>query len=378
MFSRVAVAAVILAAALQAHGAVVIKSLQPVREIPFSLTDSVVFERLAYARDAAFDYLGTPEGLHRVPRLASSAPLERIAFPGEMINAIAFDDSGAMYVAKGYSWYAVWQEHTLMRSRDGGATFTPVDAGLHDCVVETECGYLVPEEISFAPGRMFVSAGGNVLVTADEGANYKVLVGATSDGKPAAQTCPVTFERVGQRLIYGGECPLDFGYVRAGSLRGDFLEWQSLPETITPPQMQNRNVQFIEELSGGAIYAGIEGALMKSTDGGRTFDYVIYYPLSAPDRYPYISEIVESSRHPGLLLAGGFDKKNQVAYLAYSPDNGASWNDISGLVADASNVGLLAEDADGRLLVGTFVRDRFVISEVQLSETQGKRRSARR
>lgn len=331
---------------------------------------------IAYARDDQFEYLATPNGLYRAPRLANG-PLQLIAFAGESVNAVAVDADGDLYAGRGLPFFAVWPEKTLLRSRDHGATFEAISEGLHDCIVETECGYLVPDQISFAPGRLFVSAGGNVLASADEGASWSILVGVSSDGKPASQTCPSTYERIGEQLLVGGECPLDDGYIRGGTLRADLLGWASEPHDVVTPELENRNVQFIRDLGDGVVYAGIEGALLKSTDGGISFRFVIHYPIEATDRYPYITHLVRSSRHPSLLVVSGFDKANLAGYLAYSPDNGESWTDVSALVAGSTNVAFISEDADGRLLVGAHDGETLKLAEL-VTEDVKKRRSVRR
>ncbi|HUP61119.1 MAG TPA: hypothetical protein VNA69_11935 [Thermoanaerobaculia bacterium] len=349
--------------------ATVVTSLHPLREIAMDAGTNI--PQLAYARDDRFEYLGTPRGLYRSERIAS-APLEVIAWSGESVNALAVDDDGALYLSKGLENFALWPEHTLVRSRDRGVTFENVDAGLFSCIVPSECGYLVPRRITFAPDRIFASAGGNVVVTADDGATWNVLAGATSDGKPAAQTCPAIHERIGERLLFGGECPLDFGYLALGTLRPDLLGWSAGPVRLTAPEMENRNVQFIRDAGNGVVFAGVEGALLKSTDGGESFRYVIHFDLEAT-RYPYISQFVIT---PRIVVAGGFDKAKEVAYLAYSADRGESWIDLSAHVANASMVSMLAEDGDGRVLVATFEGEKFVISELVLARL-GRRRSVR-
>ena len=330
--------------------------------------------QLAYARDDRFEYLGTPNGLYRAERIANG-PLQLIAFGGEAVNAMAIEP-GALYVSRGLLNFAGWPQETLLRSRDDGATFEAIASGLRDCITPNDCGYLIPRQITLGPERIFLSAGGNVLVSADDGATWNVLFGLTNNGKPTAQVCPVTYERIGERLIYGGECPLDVGYISAGTLRSDFLGWENEPSRVVTPEIENRNVQFIRDFGDGVVYAGIEGALLVSTDNGSTFDFALHYPLSGADAYPYITQIVASSRHPGLMLIGGFNKANGKAWLASSPDAGKTWADISSLVANASIVSLIAEDADGRLLVGTYEGDRFVISNAVVGEYR-KRRAVR-
>ena len=349
--------------------ALVVTSLRPIREIPVVPQTDVPL--ISYARDAEYEYLGMPDGLYRSPRVATM-PLERIAFAGETVNAVAVDGE-TLYVSRGLPHFALWPEHTLLRSDDHGVTFQPADEGLRACNAPSECGFLIPRQLSFAPERLFAGAGGNVLVSGDGGATFKVLVGVTDEGKPAPQTCSTTFERIGERMLTGGECPLDFGYLAVGTLDFDLLGWSSEPERLTSPDMENRNVQFIRDFGDGVVFAGIEGALMKSTDNGTTFRYVLHYDISDTEKYPYIGQMASNG---AVLIAGGFDKANQRGWLAYSTDEGESWTDISHLVADSEIVSLLAKDADGRLFVFTYGDGRLRISEV-VTGTVPKKRSVR-
>ena len=350
----------------------VIKSLQPLQELPIEAGSDV--PAYSYARDELFEYLATPDGLYRSSRLATTPP-QLIAFAGEPIHAVAVHE-GVVYSAKGgVNEAGTSPEHTLVRSTDHGLTFTNIDSGLLDCALPP-CEYLVPTRIAFGPDRIYVNAGGNVLASDDAGASWHQLYGLQHQGKPTAQICPVKFTVSGNRMLLGGECPLDMAWLRRGTLGSDLLTWAEEPRAVTAPEMENRNVQFIRILAEGVVFAGIEGALMKSTDGGATFRYVIHYDLEAPDRYPYIGHMVVSSRDPRVMIVGGFDKKNEVGYLAYSGDSGETWQDLSGLAGTAF-VSLLAEDADGRVLVGLQDGARFRLAEVVLGERGAKRRAVR-
>lgn len=349
--------------------ALVIESLQPVRtlDVPRYPQDFGVF---TYARDAQHEYLGTPRGLYRSDRIANGT-LDRIA--ERPVSAIAANDS-ALYVSFGLTNQSSDETHTLHRSRDHGATFTPIDEGLRDCSgvpYGIPCGYLTSRRIEIAPGRLFAEAGGNLVVSADDGDTWTRLFGFSSDGKPSAQICPVVFTRIGARVLLGGECPLDFGWIGEGRLRSDHLGWTSEPQRLELP-LENRNVHFFHYAGNGIVYASPEGALLKSTDSGATWRFVMHYPLSEAERYPYAYHFLVT---PRLMVLGGFDKKNETGYLTYSSDGGETWIDASPLVGKAT-VELLAEDADGRLLVGLYEGEVFTLAEIVVGEREGSRRRA--
>jgi len=348
----------------------VIKSLQPLQTLTIEVPDVSVY---GYARDDQFEYLATPKGLYRSPRLATSQP-QRIAFGGEAVHAVAVHE-GALYVAKGEGNEAGSSTgHTFVRSTDHGATFTNLDAGLLDCALQP-CTYLVPTRMSFGPDQIYVNAGGNLLASDDDGASWHLLWGLAHQGKPTSQICPLKFERIGNLMLMGGECPLDVGWIRRGTLQANLVEWAEEPASVSAPELENRNVQFIRDQGNGVVFAGIEGALLKSTDNGASFRFVLHYDLEAEDRYPYVTQMVTSSRDPRVMILGGFDKKNAVGYLAYSHDGGDHWQDISNAVGPAV-VSLLVEDADGRILAGLQDGAQFTLAELVLGE-RAKRRSVR-
>lgn len=358
-------------------------SLTPLQTIPVTTSGT------AYARDAQHEYLATGAGVFRAPRIATG-PLQQLTT--EAANGVTVDGD-TLYVLR--SWpEATSPAPTLLRSRDGGATFETNADELRDCSLEPwthRCDYLVPQRLAIGDGRMFLEASGNLLVAKQGTTDWKVLIGSTVNGKPAAQMCPIAHERIGTRIIAGSECPLDIAWIGSGVLNEDLLDWSvpfSQRGTITPP-LSNRMIQFVKHIGGDVVYAGAEGALLKSTDGGRSFRFVVYHSIAeqfgyltppAVPRYPYIQQLVVSSRQPGLVVAGGFDKASQsAAYLAYSTNGGETWRDVSELVSGRL-VSLLAEDADGRILVG--VTDGILTAATRLSlftlsvEMPGPRRRA--
>src|SRR6185436_10060373 len=89
--------------ALDIHAASRIASLRPLGVLALPSQTDTPFA--SYARDEQYEYLGTPQGLYRAERIAS-ATLERIAFAGDAINAVAVD-GGALYVSRGVPHFSL-------------------------------------------------------------------------------------------------------------------------------------------------------------------------------------------------------------------------------------------------------------------------------
>ncbi|HEY0144521.1 MAG TPA: hypothetical protein VGF48_26795 [Thermoanaerobaculia bacterium] len=356
-----------------------VQSVRPVRELTrFPQTESI---QTVYARDDHYEYLALPDGLYRGARLGDpNQPLERIGFAGQSVHSVAVHD-GKLYVLRGEGSSTLVSQPTLLRSTDRGATFTSLSENLKDCSLGP-CEYLAGDDIAFAENRIFVNAGGNLLVSGDDGASWTILYGLPgSDGKPAAQLCPVEFQRVGERMLLGGECPLDVAWLSAGTLRPDLLGWAEQPRAVNTPWMENRNIQFIRHLGGDEWLVAIEGAILKSSDNGASFRWVMHEDIDTHDFYPYLWEFLQPAAYPDLLIAAGFDKKEARAHLLYSPDRGESWINASHLLGPTtfpSAVTNLTVDADGRLLAVVHDAGRFDLVELEIGLAKEKRRAVRK
>jgi hypothetical protein len=341
----------------------------PVRGLRVIRTFSYRNEYTAYTKgklvfDDTYAYIATPDGLYRTSRaLNPSEPLQLIAFANKSITNL-YVHNNVLYVLK------VGEEtnsgpatdHSFLKSEDHGQTFIPLDKNLEYCL-SGYCMFLTPTRAKFIGSLIFLNAGSgrNLLVSKDQGASWSALSGSLqfySCSEPA-------FELIDNRVLMGGECPLDVAYLWGGTLRADLLGWAEGGELkpVSTPPLSNRNVQFMERRGNSSlVFAGVEGGLLKSSDSGLSFRFVIQYSSSdnQPRTYPYIRHILFPSNHPDLFVAGGFDKPKAggpySSYLAYSIDHGESWVDFSTLThtpeLSSYDVVFLSEDPTGQVLIG--------------------------
>ncbi|MHB0970648.1 MAG: beta propeller repeat protein [Thermoanaerobaculia bacterium] len=190
--------------------------------------------------DASSAYVAASDGLYKLDRALTPQSLERIAFPGESVrNAYVHD--GALYVLKMTAENrGPALDHGFFRSNDGGQTLVPLDTKLEDCNGEW-CRFMTAGEALFAGDCIFLTAGGNVIVTDDDGASWHALRGSLQ-----SQACyePAMYLD-GARLFVGGECPLDSAFLEAGVLDESGIAWKSLPAPLETPWLENRKIQFI-------------------------------------------------------------------------------------------------------------------------------------
>ena len=331
-----------------------------------------------------FAFIGTDGGLFRAALpISKSTQARRVAFESTPVTGLAYR-AGALYASLDidHPTGPGATDRALLKSLDDGITWTPIDDQLEECY-GAYCERLQSSQIALADDRIFVNAGGNVIVSDDDGASWNVLFGHTSNGKPQGQACyDPAFALVGQRLLLGGECPLDSAYLRTGTLNADLLDWQSEPESAQTPFLENRNVQFIRQRGdSNVVYAGIEGALMRSDDAGASYDFLLFYEGDAP-KYPYITHILFPSQHSTAIIIGGFDKANGGPFLSVSFDNGATWIDQSNLLPGVGreqwSVTKLEETPSGQLIVGAEDDEAGALHLFELTiGNAGRRRSVR-
>ena len=253
-------------------------------------------------------------------------------------------------------------EHSTCSLGPAAISFTPRDQDLRTCN-DYFCETLSMQDLKLAGNRLYSNAGGgnNLLTSIDNGTTWQVIRGSKD-----SQMCYATkFHVLGDRVLVGGECPLDMAFVEAYRLTTDggaLASQDKLPLTL--PELENRNVQFIESVPGtGMVYVGVEGGLLRSADNGRSFRFVLHEPLASTQSYPYIGAFLPLRDNPGTLVIGGFDKLHGRPYLAWSDDNGYSWKDISALVPgygkktddefSTPSVSALSQDPQGRIIVVT-------------------------
>jgi hypothetical protein len=257
------------------------------------------------------------------------------------------------------AYYA--SEASLCELAPAALDFAVNDRTLHVCydAAGLSCSALAISDLQYANGRLYSNAGGapNLLLSDDHGNTWHALL-----GKLEANACyNQSFHILGSRLLVGGECPLDEAYVRAYQLSKDGATLASPdPLPVLLPELENRNIQLITSVPGTQrVFIGVEGGLLRSEDGGLSFKFVIRQPIGSAEGYPYVTRLLSPANKPNVIVAAGFDKMTGKAYLAWSPDGGTTWTNLSKLLPGAertnndltAQVTSLSEDAQGHLLL---------------------------
>ena len=238
-------------------------------------------------------------------------------------------------------------------------SFVPRDQDLRVCTGGF-CETLSMQDIKLHGKRLYSNpgAGLNLFTSNNGGYTWSVI-----RGQKASMICtPTKFHVLGERVLVGGECPLDMAFVEAYQLNADGSALASEAKlALNLPALENRNVQFIESVANTKrVFIGVEGGLLRSEDNGVSFKFVIQEPLSGSKTYPYIQSFLPLKGKPDTMVIGGFDKATQFPYLAWSKDGGTTWTDISKLAPNygkapaggaATMITSISEDPQGRIIV---------------------------
>lgn len=327
--------------------------------IPFADTPSSYYDDGGMAFDDLYAYVATPAGLYRAPTpLGPGSQFQLVGFQGKPVINV-YVHQNVLYVLK----YAEEMkggpavDRSFYKSVDHGATYTAIDNGLEECIGNW-CSYLTSTQALFKDNLIYLNAGAghNLIVSNNGGASWTSLIGTMQHMVCNYQP----FELIGTRVVMGGQC-LDTGYLQAGTLRPDLMGWTQLPAMFGAAELGGRSVNLVRNKPGTPdVYVGVAGGLMKSTDSGQTFRYVIQH--SGGPTFPYIEEILFPSNLPNVIVVGGRDNFRTGPFLAYSKDNGETWYDISararlfagppGESTWFDEIDFISQDPQGRIYAG--------------------------
>ena len=244
--------------------------------------------------------------------------------------------------------------------------------------------YLVTSWLQYSDGVWYCNAGNSPMLhgSLDNGVSWDMVFNPMPSGETGNLAASGGSHIVIDRLILsGGEAPLDMAWIHRAKLDETGLGLAELPSTVTDWELLgNRDIQtFHYNRRYRTIFAGAEGAVLRSTDKGQEFEYSFKYPYSSDgsnvaipegseDAYPYVTSFSTPSSHATAVVAGGYDKPASTAYLAWSPDNGETWVNLSGHVRDLGQyTAFIVEDAYERILVGVSCGERGRLTVAELS-----------
>jgi hypothetical protein len=226
----------------------------------------------AEATNIAFDgarvYITSPDKVVlAAPSLDSHAKLRTIFQPDveRLYRVYVYDH--VLYVL-GHRTEDTLSSHTFYQSTDRGRSFQAIDNGLQECG-RLGCYYLNVSVLFAKDNLLFVNAGGgeNLLLSDNDGETYNLLWGLLPE--PSCYLGTFDINPDDRTVMLGGECSIEFAYLKRGVLNKDMMSFDVNPEAVQTPALGNRKVNAIAHKPGTSlVLAANEGGLLRSVDGG--------------------------------------------------------------------------------------------------------------
>ncbi|WP_437676174.1 hypothetical protein [Sorangium sp. So ce131] len=277
--------------------------------------------------------VGTTRGLFRRP-LDDAAPWVPSGLDGLSVGSLHASPAAAGLVIAGLDVHQDGRRPSvppIQRSTDGGHTWVPVGEALRDEAEST------PEQPVYAPVQsltsfvrsdgteiFFGNASGQSVVRSEDGKRWVYVRGEPSSfGYP----CYVHTPAGAEGFVYQGcEAPLDDAWIaRFGVDEVPVVE--PVARVVTREVLGNRrpNLLTSSPIAPGAVFAGVEGGLLRLTAEGSTW---LYRAEQGDDPmqhgYVYVRSLWLDPCNAGhLVFGGGLNAPNEVMQLYESFDAGA-------------------------------------------------------
>ncbi len=143
------------------------------------------------------------------------------------------------------------------------------------------------------------------------------------------------------------------GHIEANS------KWTPVVKDVCAALCEKASTGMVSVAGTQRVYIGVEGGLLRSDDGGTSYKFVLRHGVDDSVSFPTITQLLSPTHDPDVIIAAGFDKVTGKAYLAWSPDRGERWIELSSMLPGSeqrnntrsAEVTSLAEDQNGRLLL---------------------------
>ncbi len=212
--------------------------------------------------------------------------------------------------------------HTLLRSDDHGATWTPTDAGLPDGIPS---GLSVDPHSPTEDRILFITVGGDVYRSLDDGETWSLVLDCDGCHFKAVDAHRGSLVYAGGEAGFwrstGGGAPGTWEQTglpeMRGALGGEF--WDTYWEGVAAirPDPSNRDWVYLAVFGSG-------GGLFRSRDGGRTWEHLL--------ADAFLRDVAISPTDPdqifvassSALSSGGYDPASRG--VLHSADGGRTWS----------------------------------------------------
>ena len=267
-------------------------------------------------------YAGTrANGVFRKELNKANSPWEYLGFENIEIRWVHVDQTNLSTVYVGLVVFGIINEsgepHSIYKSTDEGETWNPCDNGIIENAPGEE--YRLPvfcvKSMPDNPDILFATSWFHIFKSVNGGKNWSLIFG----GYLGMGLHIISFDPNNPQNIWiGGE---------ATTFRLTVLKSVNSGENWTDvsPTMSGDNACYsiaVSPSDSDTIYMGIEGGVMKTINGGKTWSIIF-----KPSDYPYIYGLEIDPSNPHVIYAGGTKNAEKYPLTVWiSKDAGISWH----------------------------------------------------
>ena len=315
------------------------------------------------ATTSKFLYAGTTDGIYRldlsVEMHNNEFVWEFLGFEGELVNSIYIDPAFpkiihvGLYVNGPINSYG--EPHSLYKSNNGGETWKPIDEGIERVEPTgfgTEDIYIPNTRLTICcitgepgdPQILYATSFACIFKSTNGGYSWNLIWGDPCLNGNGIHT--LIIDPLNPECLWaGGEGSIYFAIIIKSTDGG--YNWD-----FVTPWMGGDNACYtlaVHPLDSNTVYAGMEGKLAKTTDGGETWGFVL-----SPPEHPYIRGLVINPLEPNRIYAGGANNSPSAPLRIWgSNNNGQSWSCCSDDQAEMVRTIVLDSDDPDVLYIGT-------------------------
>lgn len=258
-------------------------------------------------------FVATTSGLFK-KNLETDSDFSLMGFINKNVEAIEVIDDGAVLVSIFQKDGA--QPPALYKTLDDGTTWIPLQTDFGgeftEPIFDLEA-HPEDNEILYATGTSVVAKSLN------GGGSWSPVYGDW--GGFATGVSVVEINPIGKELWAGGQGAIENGFLLRSKNEVDWDEWADLVDDPTVV----KEITFSDK-TPDEVFVGYEGALLKTTDGGETWQTLI-----ASEQNRFYFGIGLQQQNPGRVYTGGWLKTPDAQPLTiFISDNGGhSWEEFS-------------------------------------------------
>ncbi len=255
-------------------------------------------------------YAATIDGLYRKDLRAADTSWTPIGLQGKRARALLIFDADTLLASTQFDTVS------LYRTTDAGATWSSYQNGFGGEYAET---VLAIERHPQQPHILFAAGATVVAKSIDRGESWQVSHG--SWGGLASGVNFITIDANDSKIIWvGGQNSIEEAFLWKSEDAG--ASWREWPRIVD--DVSTGKTAVIHPHDSKTVYAGLESYILKTTDGGETWEEIL-----AEDGRFFFGIAINPGRPERIYTASWFKTSDPQPLIVHiSDDAGESWREV--------------------------------------------------